>query len=248
MCCACLFLQVIVFQFLVFCVVKTVYCCTSLASALIYLASLDKIWHIADSLAEIALVQFLVKNGFIEFLDVSHGKFLGQEFQGNGGVAYLVLKPVDGLLHHLHVVEVKHRQTVYIYPLAVEFFQQVLVVMRFVQQCIVGYADNATTGISVNVTKCFQLFQEQILYSRPFSQYSVCSLVQSLVFLNKTAHGSKFAIEWFYGTVLEQDLQVALFKTEDNAIHSYVVFWFVCVVLICHLMYMVYYNLAQRYK
>ena len=109
--------------FLVHVVVEHVDGSSALAAAFVNLASLGEVGTYAHLLAEIALVQFLVQDGLIEFLYLTHRELLRKQFQRNGSVCYLVLKSVYGLLHHLHVVEVERRKVVGVHPLAVELFQ-----------------------------------------------------------------------------------------------------------------------------
>ena len=112
-----------VLVFLIHVVIELVDGCSALTATLVYLACFYEVGHFAYLLAEIALVQFFVQYGFVEFLNLAHSEFLGQELKCYGSVSNLVLQSALCLLHHLHVVKVKCWKVVGVYPLAVEFLQ-----------------------------------------------------------------------------------------------------------------------------
>lgn len=144
--------------------------------------------HLVDALAEIALVEFLVQNGFVERLQLCEREEFRQQLESHGTVGNVFPQELEGSLDHAVVVKEQLWERFHILPvcrmLMIEFFIDLV----NVEQRHVSHGDDAVSGVAVYTAEGADLSHIDTFKSCEFLEDTTGCIVQIFLGLDKPTH------------------------------------------------------------
>src|SRR5690606_4827804 len=186
----------------------------------ILLVQLYKYVQGIDLIDEVAFVQFLVQDGFIEVLKLSHGELFGEEFKTYGHGHGPALQSRNSLLDHFSMVKYQAWGFPKIKPSGRIDLDSVELVGFHVDQCKIGHRNGTLAGIPVHLAIGVELFHVDIAEAREGTQDPNRGLVQVFVLFQKSPDKGPLSLFGFEVSFDQQDFQVGFVKAENYTVHG----------------------------
>ena len=128
--------------------------------------------HLADLLAEVAFIDFLAEDGFVEQLQLCEREARRQELEADGEAIDHASQFLERTLDHLLMVEEEWREIVHILPISRVFMVEVSADAFDVDQSKIGDGDDTISGVAVDGTVGADLLHIDIVKTRQLLQHT----------------------------------------------------------------------------
>ena len=172
-----------------------------------------------DFFAKVAFVERLLEDEFVEVLELGEGEFFGEEFEADGLVAEFSAEAFAGEFEDFLVIEGEGREVVEGEPGGVAGIGggggRVL---DEVDEGVVGDSDDVFPWVAVGGADGGELFEEDVFEAGFFFEFTSGAGVDVFADLDEAAGESPFVFEGGEGALDEEDFEVVLVETEDDAV------------------------------
>ena len=99
------------------------------------------------------------------------------------------------------------------------FFTQTVIVVFYVDGCIISDGDHSFTRIAVNISKGANLSHIEVSKSSEFVEHAVSGIVDTLVAADEASVEAPFATTWVHLTTTYQNLQLSFVEAKDDTVY-----------------------------
>ena len=175
--------------------------------------------ELVDLFAEVAFVERLFEDEFVEVLELGKGEFFGKKFEADGLIADFSAKAFARHLENVGMVKGEGREVVEREPGGVSSIggggRRVL---DEIDESVIGDGDNVLAGIAVRSADSGELFEENVFESGFLFELPAGAVIDVFADPNESSGESPFIFEGRKGALNEEDFQVILIESKDDAI------------------------------